>query len=239
MKPEDLKWPYPWEERRVLMQDRVWHVPVLENDRLDAYSFPGWAHSDFFNNALPVKLEYCSGNGSWIAGKSKAFPDSNWVAVEMKFPRVKKIWSKVKNQQLDNLIAVCGEATDVTSRFIPSSSISELFINFPDPWPKRRHAKYRLIQPAFVSEMSRVLQEGSFLNFVTDSKEYSQWTIEMIGKSRHFVSYYPSPYFLTEDSGYGTSYFDALWREKGRLIYYHKFQLLKHKGMKALRHKEL
>lgn len=225
MKPEDLKPPCPREAQLTIIHDRVWYIPRRRHQ--SPFEFPGWGHPDLFGNDLPVVVEYCSGNGAWIANKAQAHPNLNWVAVEMKFDRVRKIWSKIKNLQLNNLIVVCGEAFMVTSDYFPNESISDVYINFPDPWPKRRHAKNRLIQSAFADELSRILRKGKSLTFVTDDVPYSEWLIEVMVNHQDFTSIYPDPFYSTEDANYGTSYFDQLWRSKGRAIRYHCFQKLK------------
>src|ERR1700733_14510049 len=110
MKPDDLKAPFAWNNRRVIVEDHIFYVPT----RCETYSnfiFPGWNSPLFFANENPVSIEYCSGNGAWIAEKAKGDPKMNWVAVEKKFMRVRKIWSKIKNLGLNNLIVICGEAS--------------------------------------------------------------------------------------------------------------------------------
>jgi tRNA (guanine-N7-)-methyltransferase len=223
MKPEDLIPPFPKKERKIVMHDRVWYMPDQQLAQ-NKFDFPGWEHPDFFGNQQPVCIEYCSGNGSWIADQAKANPGLNWVAVEKKFMRVQKIWSKIKNFQLNNLIVICGEAYQATHTYFPSACISEAFINFPDPWPKKRHAKHRLIQPLFVQELSRIMQKQKTLTFVTDDPDYSQEVISVFLSNLSFSSYYPSPHYTLEEDSYGTtSYFEELWRSKGKNIRYHRF----------------
>lgn len=226
MKPESLIPPCSKDDQRVIIHDSIWYVPERTKVPSD-FIFPGWDHPDLFGNKLPVAIEYCSGNGAWIANKALENPDINWVAVEMKFARVRKIWSKIKNLGLKNLLLVCGEANMATARYFPATSVSQVYINFPDPWPKKRHAKHRLIQPAFADQLSRILKERKSLTFVTDDVPYSEWLIEVMGNHGDFVSAYPDPYYLTEEPNYGTSYFDELWRSKGRSIRYHCFQKCK------------
>lgn len=221
MKPADHKPPLSW--KSVQIQDRILHIPGNCPD-YDSFVFPGWNHPNLFGNHNPVNIEYCSGNGAWIAAKAAAHPNINWVAVEKKYPRVRKIWSKIKNHNLSNLFIICGEGYTATSKYIPSASISESFINFPDPWPKTRHHKHRIVRPEFVNELSRIFRGDGTLNFVTDDEEYSNWTIKVMQGMTGFSAVYSSPHYVTEDQEYGTSYFEDLWRDKGRTIRYHKFR---------------
>ena len=223
MKPENLKSPFTWKERHVVVQDRVWYVPNQYED-FNSFIFPGWSDPVFFGRERPICLEYCSGNGAWIAHRAQVQPDYHWVAVERKFERVKKIWSKIKNFQLSNLLAVCAEGYCVTHHYIPSSSVHAVFINFPDPWPKRRHAKHRLVQVSFVEEIHRILQVNGVFTMVTDDVVYSREMIEVLQRVTGFSSLFADPFYVTDYPAYGTSYFEDLWREKGKNIYYHAFR---------------
>lgn len=222
MKPENLKRPYTWEERDILIEDRIWHIPD-RCEHPDAFQFPGWGHPDVFGNNNPVNIEYCSGNGAWIAEKARAQPHINWVAIEKRFPRVRKIWSKIKNYGLPNLFVISGEGYNATKRYIPSESVANIFINFPDPWPKKRHAKYRIIQPSFTYETARILQAGGQITVVTDDEAYSKEIIGVLSKTEAISSMLPDPFYTNTWEDYGTSYFEDLWREKGKNIRYHQF----------------
>ena len=173
MKAEKLQSPFTWDQRKVLIEDSVWYIPKLCKD-YTSFSFPGWSHPDLFEQERPICVEYCSGNGAWIASKAQAFPEYNWVAVELKFDRVRKIWSKIKKHSLSNLLIACGEGYFTTKHYLPSLSVKSVFINFPDPWPKTRHAKNRIVQVPFVKEIYRILQVGGTFTLVTDDEAYSQ-----------------------------------------------------------------
>lgn len=222
MKPEDLIPPFPKNERKILIHDRIWYSPdphLAEN----RFEFPGWHDPSLFGNLNPVCIEYCSGNGGWIASQAIKNPQINWVAIEKKFMRVRKIWSKIKNLKLSNLIVICGEAQRVTQNYIPDATISNIFINFPDPWPKKRHAKHRLLQPSFIQELARIMKVEKTITFVTDDINYSEEVINHFLSDLSFKPAYSKPYFITNEEDYGTSYFEDLWRSKGKTIQYHRF----------------
>lgn len=222
MKPIDIEIPFDWDNRKIIIHDRVWYVPTLLKTPQE-FVFPSWSASQIFGNTNPVIVEYCSGNGAWILEKAKLFPQLNWVAVEMKFQRVRKIWSKVKNNNLPNLFIICGEGLLATKNYFPSCSIADIYINFPDPWPKNRHAKNRIIRPDFLEQAHRILHPRGSITFVTDDFGYSEWTINIFQKDPNFQSAYPPPFYVTERPDYGTSYFENLWREQGKTILYHQF----------------
>jgi len=225
MKPQDLVPPHSRDDRRVCVHDRIWYVPMQfsQNTREPLFLFPGWDHPDFFGNNNPVNIEYCSGNGAWIAERAVRYPHINWIAVERKFDRVRKLWSKVHNLKVSNLLVLCGEAYHATEKFFPTGTIDEVFINFPDPWPKRRHTQNRLIQLPFLNQLGRVLKDNGKVTVVTDDEPHSQWLIGLMKENGNFASTYPDPFYTTDCKTYGTSYFEDLWRSQGKTIYYHEF----------------
>jgi tRNA (guanine-N7-)-methyltransferase len=222
MKPKDLKFPLKWEERRPLIQNKVFFVPQCY-DYHHEWPFPGWESQEVFGRKAPIEIEYCSGNGLWIVEKARAYPDHNWIAVERQFDRVRKIWSKMRNFCLSNLFIVCGEALTFTQFYVPDRSFTAIYVNFPDPWPKGKHAKNRLLQEPFVTQMARASALEASVIIVTDHLEYAtQINTAMLG-NHVWDSCFQAPYFVTEWENYGTSYFDALWREQGLKIYYMQY----------------
>ncbi len=211
------------ESKLSVIADRIWYLPERDPIEADA-TFPGWDHPDVFSQINPLRVEYCSGNGCWIAAKAAAHPNYNWIAIERKFSRARKIWAKAKTMNLPNLFVICAEGHFVTSHYFSAGSVSDFFINFPDPWPKRRHARHRIIQPAFASQLSRTLIPEGSLTMVSDDAAYSEWTIRILNATPGFTSCYSAPFYVTDQEDYGCSYFEQLWRSKGKTIRYHKFK---------------
>ena len=171
-------------------------------------------------------MEYCSGNGDWVVAQAQSDPTRNWIAVEKRLDRVGKIWAKLKKHQLKNLLIVCGEAYTFTHYYLPASATEGVFIHFPDPWPKACHSKHRLLQGPFLDELSRVLVPGKGVIFVSDDLRYLTSTVDVFQGHPHFESTFPAPYFRTEEACYGGSWFENLWRQKGRQI--HLTHFVKH-----------
>jgi tRNA (guanine-N7-)-methyltransferase len=218
MKPKDLKPFFTFDMRQVVLKDKIWCVPTYY-DAYDSFQFKGFESQDFFANDRPVLVEFCSGNGDWILEKAKSQPDLNFVAVEIQFKRVKKIWSKMKNLEIDNLIIICGDGRLVSKKYFKENSIEGIFINFPDPWPKKRHIKHRIIQDDFVKDMHYFLKEDKSVVFVTDSEPYLSETIEKFGQAKGFNHAISEPFFLKDPKEYGYSYFKNLWKSLGREIF--------------------
>lgn len=222
MKPAQFLIPKEAFQNKIpLIFDRVFFVP----DRFDStnFTFPGWSHTSLFGNDNPVHVEYCSGNGAWVAEKARQNPLINWVAVEQKIGRGKQVFNKIHREGLKNLIILIGEGEESTKKFFPENSVSAVFVNFPDPWPKRRHAKNRIINPDFMKEMIRILNAGGKITLVTDDIPYSEEMIATVLRFEEFVSIYPEPYYHKNPEGYGNSYFRSLWESKGKEIRLHAF----------------
>lgn len=217
MKPKDLKCPVTWASRRPLIHEGVLFVPPYYQ-RHDE-----WNKGPLFEDDKPVCLEYCSGNGDWVIGKALSDPTRNWIAVEKRFDRVRKIWSKMRNQSISNLLIVCGEAQAFTRHYVLPGTIQEIYINFPDPWPKRVHAKHRLFQPEFIENMAQAITKDGSACFVTDDPNYSAQMVAEMLKCRLWKPLLPAPYYKLEWPDYGYSFFDQLWRAKGCEIRYHLF----------------
>lgn len=218
MKPKDLKFPFSWEERRPLLQDGVFYVPHYYFAH-DAKDFPKL--QTFFAQDLPLCIEFCSGNGDWVIDQCKK-KQMNWICVEKRFDRVRKIYSKRANAGLENLLIVCGEALCFSQNYLPSESLDAFHINFPDPWPKDKHAKHRLCRSDFVQDLRRIVKEDAKGHWVTDDASLAKQIIQEMLKC--FRSDFPSPFFSHHCPDYGkSSWFESLWRSKERKIHYLQF----------------
>ena len=221
MRPKDLIFPFTWMERKPLFQDGVLYVPKYygQHEGLDIKEF-----SLTLDSFSTIHIEYCSGNGSWVAEKARNSPATLWIAVEKRFDRVQRIWSKKQNFSLKNLLVVCGEAVVFTKFYLRKEMLDQVFVNFPDPWPKERHAKHRLIQGKFIEELCRVLKPAGEVTLVTDDRLYSEQMLDEMQKSMMWNSVFIDPFYVTTLPGYGSSFFNDLWREQGRDIRYMKFK---------------
>jgi len=215
MRPKNLKFPFSWEERKPYVFDQILIVP----SHYDLHH--EWTDEEgLFSGDRPLFLEYCSGNGDWIIQKAIDHPEITWIAVEKQFERVRKIWSKRENNQVKNLLIVSGKAEEFTRYYLPSESIQEVFVNFPDPWPKERHAKHRLIQAPFVDQMARVVRPTGKATFATDDPPYASQMIEEMGNHKDWEYAFPKPHYKESLDNYGSSWFQNLWQEKGRGFHY-------------------
>lgn len=208
MKPQDLKYPFQSGSYYSTISQGVLFIPKRLQDHY-LHDF-----SSYFNVGGKVFIEFCSGNGEWIVQKALEFPDIFWIAVEMKFDRVQKIWSKMHNHGVKNLLIIHGDAREAARYYIPENIASQFFINFPDPWPKSYHAKNRLITEEFLELLSRLGKKNAALVFVTDDQDYLELAGPLLQKSPYWGNIEISPF----SEEYGDSFFYRLWKSKGKSI---------------------
>jgi tRNA (guanine-N7-)-methyltransferase len=131
-----------------------------------------WAK--IFQRAQPVEVELGAGDGSFLANYAKLHPERNFFGVERLLGRLRKINRKGLRAGLTNLALLRLEASYVIEFLIPPQSIDALHIYFPDPWPKRKHRKNRLINERFTDIAGRALKSGSRIYLRTDDLDYFQ-----------------------------------------------------------------
>ena len=223
-KLSDLKIPFSFEKRRPIIIEKLLIIPA-HYDAHDKWGEKKFLTEKIFKNNKKIFIEYCSGNGEWIVKKASKNKNINWIAVEIRLDRARRIWKKMHNQNLENLFVVLGDGYTFTKFYVREKSISSVYINFPDPWPKRRHEKHRLITKNFIKELEKILKRGGEIFFVTDDEDFSKRALNYFLDNKSFESAFKKPYFVEEVLGYGDSYFKTLWKGKGKKIRY--FQFLK------------
>ena len=126
-----------------------------------------------FGNDAPVHLEIGFGDGESLAQMAARNPENNYLGVEMHRPGVGHLLLKMEQLSLTNLRIIRHDAVEVLYHGLSNAALAGLYLFFPDPWHKRRHHKRRILQPAFVDEIARVLRTGGIFHAATDWQEYA------------------------------------------------------------------
>jgi len=126
-----------------------------------------------FLRKAPLILEIGSGMGETTATIAAAHPEADFIAVEVHGPGVGRLLNRIAAEKLTNVRVVRHDAVEVLDRMIPDGALAAIHLFFPDPWPKKRHHKRRLVQPAFVSLMKEKLAVGGIAHLATDWPEYA------------------------------------------------------------------
>lgn len=155
---------------------------------------PGDAPLDFaglFGNDAPVILEIGFGDGDATWRMAQAEPQHNFLGVEVHRPGVGRLLLALEEKGIGNVRVICGDAVELLQASIPPASLAGVRIYFPDPWPKKRHHKRRIVQPAFIDLLASRMQAGAILHLATDWLPYAEHMLEVMRASGAFESLSP------------------------------------------------
>lgn len=127
-----------------------------------------------FGDETPVILEIGFGNGETLLKAALHHPDHHFLGIEVHRPGVGALLLRLEKQDVQNVRVICQDAIPVLESMIPKGSLEEIWIFFPDPWPKKRHHKRRLVQPAFVNLLAEKLKTDGTLRIATDFAPYAE-----------------------------------------------------------------
>ena len=126
-----------------------------------------------FGRAAPVWLEIGFGNGDALRRVAARHPEVNCVGIEVHRPGIGHLLRELAEEGLDNVRVIRADAAEVLRDAVGDGALTRVLVFFPDPWPKKRHHKRRLIQPGFAAELARVLAPGGVLHLATDWTDYA------------------------------------------------------------------
>jgi len=141
---------------------------------------------DHFDHPADVILEIGFGNGesTWQMAQREA--DKNFVGIEVHRPGVGHLLMALEKHGIDNVRIACEDAVPFIQQRIAAGSLAGVRIYFADPWPKKRHHKRRIIQPAFVTQLAHCMASGGILHLATDWQPYAEHMLEVMTSSPDF-----------------------------------------------------
>jgi len=171
--------------------------------------------SELFGRSAPVDLEIGSGKGKFLLEMAETWPDRDFLAVERAGKYHQLCCDRAARRGIDNVRLLRTTAEDLLFRLLRDASLANLYLLFPDPWPKKRHHKRRLIKPEIVAAMHRVLAPGGRLLVKTDHEDYSEVISEVLHGAEGFSTLDSSEAF----SGLPETGFEEKYRHQGRPIF--------------------
>lgn len=138
-----------------------------------------------FGNNNPVWLEIGFGNGESLAAYAQANPHINYLGIEVHGPGVGHLLLRIEELGLKNLRVMKHDAVEVL-KSLPDASLEGIMLFFPDPWHKKKHHKRRILQPAFVEELARLIRPGGLFHAATDWQEYAEQMMQVLSDSQAF-----------------------------------------------------
>ncbi|HIX20719.1 MAG TPA: tRNA (guanosine(46)-N7)-methyltransferase TrmB [Candidatus Akkermansia intestinigallinarum] len=174
--------------------------------------------SDIFGDGESCEVDLGCGDGGFLLAMAEHYPERRFLGIERLLGRVRKVCRDAQKRELDNLRVLRIESRYFLEWFIEPGSVSRLHYLFPDPWPKEKHHKNRLVQEDFIPVLHRALTvDGSFL-FKTDHEGYFEWVCERMEASPLFKRVeWSAPFYPKTD-------FQQQWEAMGKPIYAAEFR---------------
>lgn len=139
-----------------------------------------------FERRAPRILEIGFGMGDSLLACASAHPEIDYLGVEVHRPGIGGVLRKLDELNLSNVRVIDGDALEALRQNISDASFDAIYVFFPDPWPKKRHHKRRLVQPEFMTLAHAKLKPGGLLHFATDWENYAQHMLEVVSATPQF-----------------------------------------------------
>lgn len=175
-----------------------------------------------FGRVAPTIVEIGFGNGVALAAVAAAHPQNNYLGIEVHRPGIGYLLRRLQASGVNNVRVLRADAKEVLSAWMPDQSLSAVNIFFPDPWPKKRHHKRRLLQTDFATLIMRKLELGGHLHLATDWRDYAEYMLAAL-------SQVPSLANVTKDERF-SSYISARpqtkYEQRGRRLGHEVWDLI-------------
>jgi tRNA (guanine-N7-)-methyltransferase len=163
--------------------------PTLAGDAelVPANCFAPLNFEAIFNRRAPLEVDLGCGEGSFVAANAAADPGKDFLGIERLPGRVRATCQKIERRGLTNARVLQFEISYAVEQLLPANSVTTFHLMFPDPWPKRRHARRRLVNRDFVASLHRALVIGGTVRIATDETEYFHQISRLVADSSLFV----------------------------------------------------
>ncbi len=162
----------------------------------------------------PLEVDLGAGDGTFLVEMAAHYPERNFLGVERLLGRARKICRKAARRELKNVRVLRLESAYTVEWLLPRDSVSRIHLLFPDPWPKKKHRRRRLVSREFIEGMAAVLCPGGEFCFKTDHAEYDEMVREELARAAGYeVVSWPG-----EDEFYAETDFEKQWKGEGREI---------------------
>jgi tRNA (guanine-N7-)-methyltransferase len=148
-----------------------------------------------FGNDRPVVMEIGFGNGGATVAMAEAERQHNFIGVEVHRPGIGRLLLRLEERGIGNVRVACADAVEFLRERVPPHALGGVRIYFPDPWPKKRHHKRRIVQAPFVELLAARIAPGGILHLATDWMPYAEHMLEVMAASAAFEN-------LSPDAGY-------------------------------------
>lgn len=137
-----------------------------------------------FGRTAPRHMEIGFGMGGALLQMAETHPENDYLGIEVHYPGVGQLLDRMEKLELSNIRVINGDAVPVLENFLPPASLDAVYVYFPDPWPKKKHNKRRIVQVPFVQTLARLLKPGGKLHLATDWEAYAEHMLEVMESQR-------------------------------------------------------
>ena len=141
-----------------------------------------------FGRQAPLTLEIGFGDGMALAEMARHNLANDYLGIEVHRPGVGRLLNKLAEEKLINVRVICDDAMRVLQTCLANQALDGIYLFFPDPWPKKRHHKRRLVQTAFVDQVHRVLKVGGCIHMATDWQDYADQMLSLFSQTKGFLN---------------------------------------------------
>lgn len=143
-------------------------------------------YATIFHREAPTVLEIGFGNGEALVAMAKEKPEVNFIGVEVYKSGTGALFNILKEQDITNVRVILADVVPLLSEVFPAHGLSQVYIYFPDPWPKKKHRKRRLLQTDFLNLMKHVLVPSGYVHFATDWQDYARHATAVLSQHPDF-----------------------------------------------------
>jgi len=172
-----------------------------------------------FGRQAPRYLEIGFGDGKAHAEMATRQPEADFLGIEVHRPGVGSLLQQVEQQSLTNVRVICADVVEVLQGMIGDNSLDKAFMFFPDPWPKKRHHKRRLLQPDFVQLLQRKLKSGGIFHMATDWQDYAMHMLGLMNAATGFHNTSPDKTFVMRPAYRPLTKFEARGKRLGHGVW--------------------
>jgi tRNA (guanine-N7-)-methyltransferase len=172
-----------------------------------------------FGRSAARVVEIGFGNGEHLAARAAAHPEQDHIGVEVHRPGVGRLLLAIEARRLTNLCIVCHDAVAVFEEQLAPRCLDEVLILFPDPWPKKRHHKRRLIQPEFVTLLAGRLKPGGLLRLATDWQPYAEHMLDVLDGTAGLTNVAAAARFMPRPAERARTRFEARGERLGHAVW--------------------
>jgi len=172
---------------------------------------------------LPLVVEIGFGRGEFLLEMAQRAPEQAFVGVEVSYKRALKMARRLAKLAIPNIAIVEGQAEQVLRDALADASVACFWLNFPDPWPKKRHARRRFVQPESLAWITRRLVPGGVVRVATDDPDYAEWIDERLAAVSELANCYaPERWRAAVEDRPATAY-ELEWRALGRSFHFFEY----------------